>query len=77
MPTCHTRPGPTWRDKFTQRKLGLFRNARTYAENDPAGLPNHDLLMLVARLSEALDTLPLRKLCATLAVFPGEFRSYV
>src|SRR5690606_34290364 len=57
-PTYHTQPQPSSRDKFTQRELRLIANARTYADNDPAGLPNHDLLMLVARLSEALETLP-------------------
>ena len=36
MPTYHTQPSPTWRDRFTERELRLIANARTYAENDPA-----------------------------------------
>ena len=57
MPTYHIEPSRTWRDRFTERELRLIANARTYAENDPAGLPGHNLLLIIARLSEALDTL--------------------
>ena len=73
MPTYHTQPSPTWRDRFTQRELALIKNCRTYAENDPAGLPNHDLLMLVARLSEALDTLPLHEVSPKLFELMQDF----
>lgn len=57
----HTQPSPTWRDQFTQRELRLIANARTYADNDSAGLLScrQAALMRVPRLSEILDTLPL------------------
>ena len=61
MPTYHTQPSPTWRDRFTERELRLVANARTYSEHDPAGIPGHDLLLIIARLSDTLDTLPLHE----------------
>ena len=57
----HTQPQPNWRDRFTERELGLISNARTYAENDPAGLPGHTLLLIISRLADTLDTLPLHE----------------
>ena len=61
MPTYHTQPSPIWRDRFTERELRLIANARNYAEHDPAGLPGHDLLLIIARLADTLDTLPLHE----------------
>lgn len=56
----HTQPQPNWKDRFTTDELQLIANARLYAENDPAGLPGHNLL-LVARLADTLDSLPLHE----------------
>ena len=38
------------KDYFTQRELRLIRNCLEYANEDPAGLPGHNLMMLVSRL---------------------------
>ena len=35
---------------FTKRELRLICNCCEYAEGDPAGLPGHNLMMLVAKL---------------------------
>lgn len=35
---------------FTKRELRLVANCCEYAEGDPAGLPGHNLMMLVAKL---------------------------
>ena len=35
---------------FTKRELRLIANCCEYAEGDPAGLPGHNLMMLVAKL---------------------------
>ena len=48
IPTYHTQPSPTWRDRFTERELRVIANARNYAENDRAGLPGHNLLLIIA-----------------------------
>lgn len=36
---------------FTQRELRLLRNCQEYAFDDPAGLPGHNLMMLVGKLA--------------------------
>ena len=38
------------KDYFTQRELRLIRNCMEYADEDPAGLPGHNLMMLVSKL---------------------------
>ena len=35
---------------FTEREWRLIRNCQNYARNDPAGLPGHNLMMLVDKL---------------------------
>jgi hypothetical protein len=35
---------------FTKRELRLIANCCEYAEGDPAGLPGHNLMMLVAKI---------------------------
>lgn len=35
---------------FTKRELRLIANCQEYAEGDPAGLPGHNLMMLVDKL---------------------------
>lgn len=37
-------------DFFTKRELRLISNCREYAFDDPAGLPGHNLMMLVDKL---------------------------
>jgi len=38
------------REDFDQQEIRLMRNCITYEENDPAGLPGHKLILLVAKL---------------------------
>ena len=38
------------KDYFTQRELRLIRNCMEYADEDPAGLPGHNLMMLIVKL---------------------------
>lgn len=45
---------------FNERQRRLIRNVRNYANDDPAGLPAHDLLLIIdkyARLLEAVLSL--------------------
>ena len=46
---------PPWRQQFDARQLRLIQNCRDYAEGDPAGLPGHQLMLIVAKLVEILD----------------------
>ena len=45
-----------WMNQLDEREKGLIDSCRLYAENDPPGLPGHNLFMLVAKLAELLDT---------------------
>ncbi len=45
----------SWRQRCDARQLRLIRNCQEYAAGDPAGLPGHQLLLIVARLVELLD----------------------
>lgn len=40
--------------KFTQRELRLIDNCIQYARGAPAGLPGHNLMLIVANLAEHL-----------------------
>lgn len=73
MPAYHTQPHPTWRDRFTERELRLIANCRQYAENDPSGLPGHQLMPIIARLADTLDTLPLHEVSPDTAELPSVF----
>lgn len=44
-----------WRNKLTDRERRLILNCETYAANDPAGLPGHNLMLLVATMARWLD----------------------
>ena len=44
-----------WKEIFTDRERQLIENCATYAENDPAGLPGHNLMLIVYRMSKLLD----------------------
>jgi hypothetical protein len=43
--------------KFTDRELDLTDNCKVYANNNPAGMPGHNLAILVAKLSQQSDFL--------------------
>lgn len=42
---------------FDEREWRLVGNCRVYAKNDPAGLPGHNLMLIVAKMADLLDVL--------------------
>lgn len=45
---------PKWHDGFDERQLRLIENCLNYALNDPAGLPGHQLMLIIAKLVSKL-----------------------
>ena len=39
---------------ITERELRLIANCREYTNGDPAGLPGHNLMIIVAKLADVL-----------------------
>lgn len=50
-----TRDKLTWHDFFTGRQRQLVRSCRKYATDTPAGLPGHQLMMIINRMADLLD----------------------
>jgi len=46
---------PIWHKPFDKRALQLIENCRTYARNNPAGLPGHNLMLIVDKMAQLLD----------------------
>lgn len=44
-----------WTDHFDERQFNLIQNCRLYAANEPAGLPGHALMVIVATMADILD----------------------
>lgn len=44
-----------WRNQFDERQRRLIKNCSIYAENDPAGLPGHNLMLIIAKMASILD----------------------
>lgn len=44
-----------WRDRLDNRQRRLIENCQIYAQNDPAGLPGHNLMLIVSNLADLLD----------------------
>lgn len=42
---------------LSERELRLIENCKNYAASDPAGLPGHNLALIIAKLSSLLDDL--------------------
>lgn len=40
---------------FEDRELGLIDNCLNYAGNEPAGLPAHNLMIVVAKMAALID----------------------
>lgn len=40
--------------RFTEREIRLIDNCKLYAVNDPAGLPAHNLMIIIAKLCDLL-----------------------
>jgi hypothetical protein len=49
--------GEGWLAEFDERERRLIDNCRTYAANDPAGMPGHGLALIIARMADLLDEL--------------------
>jgi hypothetical protein len=45
----------SWYDQFDERQKKLINNCRRYAESEPAGLPGHNLMLIIAGMSKLLD----------------------
>lgn len=43
-----------WTDHFDLREFRLIQNCQEYAKGDPAGLPGHQLMLIVAKMAELL-----------------------
>ena len=44
-----------WRNRLDERERRLISNCVDYAYNDPAGLPGHNLMIIVSKLAAMLD----------------------
>lgn len=42
---------------FTERELRLIENCKGYAASDPAGLPGHNLLLIIDKLDDLVGQL--------------------
>ncbi len=42
---------------FTERELRLVENCKDYAASDPAGLPGHNLLLIINKLDDLVGQL--------------------
>lgn len=73
MPQYHTQPQPNWRDRFTKQELNFIAMCQQFAENPPEGVPEHQLLLIIARLADTLDTLPLHEVSPDVAELLSEF----
>jgi hypothetical protein len=41
---------------FNEQQLRLIRNCRRYASAEPAGMPGHNLALIIDRLADLLDS---------------------
>ncbi len=44
-----------WEDVFNERELRLISNCQNYAMEDPAGLPGHNLMIIIDKFCKELD----------------------
>lgn len=52
-----TSVAPDWTTHFDDRERRLINNCVDYATSDPAGLPGHNILIIVAKMVKLLDGL--------------------
>jgi len=45
----------SWLRRLDERQQRLVANARLYSGNDPAGMPGHQLALIIAKLADMLD----------------------
>lgn len=43
-----------WEQYFSERDLQLIKNCQTYRRNGPAGLPGHNLMIIIDKLVELI-----------------------
>lgn len=43
-----------WHGVFTEREQRLIANCQLYAANNPSGLPGHNLMIIIDKLSKML-----------------------
>lgn len=46
---------PDWLSHFDDRAQRLIRNCRQYAASDPAGVPGHQLMLIIAQMADMLS----------------------
>lgn len=51
----------SWLTYFDERQRRLIQNCRDYAEKDPAGVPGHNLMIIIGRMADLLDDKELAK----------------
>lgn len=49
------KPDNKWQSYFDSRQKKLIENCKTYAANNPAGVPGHNLMVIVAIMARILD----------------------
>lgn len=45
----------TWDGDYSDRERALIKNCELYAANEPAGLPGHRLMLIIARMAADMD----------------------
>lgn len=46
---------PDWQtNHFDERQRALIHNCQTYAQDNPAGVPGHNLMLIIAKMSTLL-----------------------
>lgn len=50
-----TEPGLPWTSGFSEREIRLIQNCKSYTGGDPAGLPGHNLMIIIERMAALLD----------------------
>ncbi len=45
----------TWDNDYPDRDRALIKNCELYAANGPAGLPGHQLMLIIARMAADMD----------------------
>lgn len=48
-----------WLFYFDDRQRKLIKNCQDYASRDPAGLPGHNLMMIISRMADLLNDVKL------------------
>lgn len=44
-----------WKEEFSDRDKRLISNCIAYAHGDPAGVPGHNLMLIIAKMASVLE----------------------